>query len=635
MPVNDNTPTPRRGGDDNVNHSRRRILLLIPATVFSALTATLAAAAFRFLRPAALAAHGVGDDAAWTPVAPVANLTGAQPLMLKVSVEHRAGWSVARRDHVVYVLPRSRAIALARLRRRPRSTVSARPTGSAAGTNTGARMSGRADTQRTGATHKGWLSRWTTLGHVASGLLDAPSSGLNAWARTTAGVVAFLLTLQLATGALLAFYYVPSAESAHTTVAYAEKVLDGGSWIRALHFHGSQWLPLALLLHLTQMLWRRTYRRRPVGWLAAILLLALVLSNGATGYSLPWDARAFYSTSVAAGIAGGLPLIGASARGWLTGGAEVSTLTLSRFYALHVLIVPALILAIIVARIFVLRESGATPTTETDESVTRLWLYAQLTRHALVIGIVFAALSLYAAKFPAPLGPPADFAETGYLPRPGAQFLWLFQLLKFFPATLASLVAFLLPGLILCALAALPFFRARDAQARSARRPRMFGLAIIALTLTLVASLSAIAYRADTQDPRVRDQLARQAQQESEFRAAPFEPRQSGGDARKTIESPAATDSNNASPRAGNSSAPPPPAFTQNCAKCHGQHGEGRSINPQLRGVSTHPHRTLDDLVAIMNNPRSYGLEARMPSFANKLSNGDKRAIAEWLVTLK
>jgi len=500
-------------------------------------------------------------------------------------------------------------------------------------------MSAHADIKHAEALRTGRLARRTTLGQIADHLLDAPANSLDAWARTIGGVVAFLLALQIATGLLLAFYYVPSAESAHATLAYTEKVLDGGSWIRALHFYGSQWLPLALVLHLAQSLWNNAYRRRPVGWLASLLLLGLVLANGATGYSLPWDARAFYSTSVAAGIAGGLPLIGTSARAWLTGGAELSTLTLSRFYALHVLVVPALMMAIVVARFLILRESGVPSEideeTNEDGGTTQTWLPAQLSRHALVVCLAFIALSLYAAKFPAPLGPPVDVAAAGYLPRPGAQFLWLFQLLKFFPATLASLVAFLLPGFILGALAALPFLHARDTAARTARRARACGLAIIALTLMLVAGLSFVAHMADETDSRVREQLSRQEREEAEFRAAPYVPQRVGNSSLNVVESTAQNDPGNSASTAGDSPLPPPPAYLQNCAKCHGQHGEGRSVNPPLVGVSARPQRTVDDLVAIMNNPRSYGLESRMPSFADKLSDADKHLVADWITTLK
>ncbi len=200
-----------------------------------------------------------------------------------------------------------------------------------------------------------WLKRWTTLDEVWKSLLDEPSQGFSAWARTTAGIVAMLVALQMITGVLLAFYYAPSAESAHTTVTYIEKVVPAGSWIRSLHHYGSQWLTLSLLIHLASMFWRAAYKRKPLVWTASVLLLVMVLASGATGYSLPWDTRAFFATRVTEGITGGLPLIGFAARRWILGGAEISPITLLRFFALHAIVLPALILTIIAARLFVFR----------------------------------------------------------------------------------------------------------------------------------------------------------------------------------------------------------------------------------------------------------------------------------------
>ncbi|HEX3557733.1 MAG TPA: cytochrome b N-terminal domain-containing protein [Pyrinomonadaceae bacterium] len=500
----------------------------------------------------------------------------------------------------------------------------------------------------------------TMLGLIVENLKDEPSGGLSAWARSMAGVVFLLLALQLVTGVLLCFYYVPSAESAHATVSYVEKVLPAGSWLRALHFYGSQLLPLALALHLLQMLWRGAYARKPAGWVASVLLLALVLANGATGYSLPWDARAFFSTNVAENVVGGLPLVGAAAQAWLVGGAEISTLTLSRFFALHALVVPALLLAVVCARVFIFSESlearderagsskpeAARPTPRqaearhptggdlsTRDSARTL---AQLARNAFVCGVVFAALALYASKYPAPLGPAAEAAPPGYLPRPGAQFLWLFQLLKFFPRPVASLVAFLLPAALLTMLALLPFTRSGRVARAATHKRRRLGLFVFAASALLVVGLTTFARLQDARDPRVREQLAKQAEKEAEFRRAPFVPLRTGG-----AEAAAGTDAGNASspkpaaPTDATQVAPPPEAFTRNCAKCHGQHAEGKSIYPALVGLSSRPHRTLEDIVAILNDPRSYGLESRMPSFAKKLTDDEKRAVAEWVVSLK
>jgi ubiquinol-cytochrome c reductase cytochrome b subunit len=414
-------------------------------------------------------------------------------------------------------------------------------------------------------------------------------------------------------------------------VAYVEKVVGGGSWVRALHFHASQLLPLALVLHLAQSLWRGAHRRKPFGWAASVLLLGLVLANAGTGYSLPWDARAFYSTRVAENVVAGLPLAGAAARAWLLGGAEVSTLTLSRFYALHALVVPALLLSIVVARLLLFREprAGGSGAAASDGA----WARSQLARNSVVVGLVFAALAVYAWKAPAPLGPPHESAPPGYLPRPGAQFLWLFQSLKYLPKPAASLFALVGLPALLSALALLPFLPARAADAERAGRRRRLGLAAFGACLLLVAGLTAVAYFEDARDPRVGEQLARQAAREAEFRGAPFVPKVT----RALTEGAPNDDSRPAGDtRAASAGAPPAPeAYQRNCAKCHGALGEGRSVYPGLRGISAQPRRTVEDLVAIINDPASYGLEKRMPSFARKLTEDEKRAVAEWVASLK
>src|ERR1041384_5917926 len=183
----------------------------------------------------------------------------------------------------------------------------------------------------------------------------ASTSGENRirpWLQTTGGVVAVLLLVQFLTGVLLAFYYVPSVDHAHTTVSYIEKVVSSGSWLRSLHHYGSQWLAVFSFIHVIRLFFDRAYTNNRRQWIVALLLLGLVMAAGGTGYSLPWDARAFFSTRIAEGLMAGLPVAGSIARLWLLGGSDISPVTLSRFFALHVLVIPALIAAVVLWRLF-------------------------------------------------------------------------------------------------------------------------------------------------------------------------------------------------------------------------------------------------------------------------------------------
>jgi len=467
------------------------------------------------------------------------------------------------------------------------------------------------------------------------------------WLWTTTGIALMLLILQLTTGFLLVFYYVPSIDHAHTTVSFIEKVRPAGSWLRALHHHGSQWLALFLLLHVLELFWRGAYRTQTTRWLTAVVLLGLAMAGGATGYSLPWDVRAFFSTRVAEGIVNGLPVIGSGARAWLLGSDEISTLTLSRFFALHVLVTPLLIFLVLAWQLFVRRSTRPCATGEEDvgepgnetwagtvSTAKKTWhalVVNQLTRNVLMAAVVFLLLGLYAHKFPAPLGPSAANATSDYLPRPGAQFVWLYQTLKYVPGALGSLVGVVLPGLVLLTLVVLPWLD-RTPLKRFINHPRRnVGVAILSLTIVAIVVMTLISYLNDRRDPRTRKQLARQSAEEAAFRREPFAPTLLKED--DAAKDPAAL------PAPGAFSTMPPAAYRKSCATCHGEHGEGARQGalkfPSLLGVAEKPRRSVDDIVGILQDPSAYGLEPPMKSFATKLTDDEKREIANWIVTLK
>jgi ubiquinol-cytochrome c reductase cytochrome b subunit len=412
------------------------------------------------------------------------------------------------------------------------------------------------------------------------------------WLQTTGGIVAILLLTQFCTGVLLAFYYVPSVDHAYTTVLYIEKVVSSGSWLRAVHHYGSQWLAVFSFLHVVQLFATRAYESHRVQWIASILLLGLIMAAGGTGYSLPWDARAFFSTRVAEGLIGGLPLAGRMARLWLLGGSEISTLTLSRFFALHVLVVPALIIAVVVWRVYRARVFDF--------------------RHAIAGGFVFVALAVWCLKHPAPLGPSVATMTEKYLPRPGAQFLWLYESLKYLPGGLGSIAGLVLPGIVLLVLIFLPWLR----------NQRVIGTAILGAGAALVLIMTTVSYVGDRRDPQTAKQFALQAAQEETARREPFEATPLGViPAQQTAEGGA------------------PVMYMKFCVNCHGPHGEGARQGtlkfPPLIDVAAKPRRSVEDIVGLLKDPAAYGLQPPMRSFSDKLTEPQMREIAEWIVKLK
>jgi ubiquinol-cytochrome c reductase cytochrome b subunit len=415
------------------------------------------------------------------------------------------------------------------------------------------------------------------------------------WLQTTAGIVVVLLLVQFLTGVLLAFYYVPSVDHAYTTVSFIEKVVSSGSWIRSLHHYGSQWLTLFVFLHVIQLFLFQGYVYSSTHWIAAVMVLGLVMAAGGTGYSLPWDARAFFSTRVAEGLMSGLPLVGRNARFWLLGGSDISTLTLSRFFALHVLLIPAFILSLVVGRF----------------ARSRM-CWAGVWRHALAGGLVFVALAVWALRHPAPLGPPVAEMGAEYLPRPGAQFLWLYQTLKYIPGGLGSLVGLVLPGIVLLVLILLPWLKLH----------RLIVAGLLGVCVGLVGLMTTASYLSDRRDQKTWRQLSRQTAAEEVWRREPFKP------ASITTATASVVDPREA-----------PAMYRKFCVNCHGEHGEGARQGtltfPPLLDVSSKPRRTADDIVGLLKDPAAYGLQPPMRSFADKLTEQQMREIGEWVVKLK
>ena len=421
--------------------------------------------------------------------------------------------------------------------------------------------------------------------------------GTRDWLEATGGIVGVLLLVQFVTGVLLAFYYVPSVDHAYTTVSYVEKVVSSGAWVRSLHHYGSQWLSVFVFIHLIRLFLSRAYVANRIQWIIGILLLGFVMAAGGTGYSLPWDARAFFSTRIAEGLMAGLPLVGRMARLWLLGGSDISTITLSRFFALHVLVIPAFLSAVVVWRVF--RSNLAE-------------IFGP--RHAIAGGVVSLLLALWSLKYRAPLGPSVVEVTAEYLPRPGAQFLWLYQSLKYLPGGLGSLAGVVLPGVVLLILVLLPWLK----------QQRLIGGTILGVGLVLVVVMTTASYVSDLGDPKTSRQLAIQSAHEDVWRREPFKP--------APISLAAATTSVSASDG-------PPMMYTKFCANCHGPNGEGsrqgRLTFPPLLDVAAKPHRTVNDIVEILKDPPAYGVSPPMRSFTNKLTDEQMREIGEWIVKLK
>src|ERR1700734_3579302 len=219
---------------------------------------------------------------------------------------------------------------------------------------------GKAVSSESGSAVERWIEQRTGLDSIARIALDEPIPGGARWAYIFGSGLLFLFVSQVITGVFLALYYVPSADHAHTVLAYIVKEVASGSFIRSIHAYGSSGIVILLVLHIGQTVIYGSYKgRRELLWLSGCILMALMLGMAFTGYLLPWDEKAYFATAVGTNLVAEVPWLGPILQKLLRGGDQMGTLTLSRFFVLHVFVLPAMIIGFIAAHVFFFRKAGA------------------------------------------------------------------------------------------------------------------------------------------------------------------------------------------------------------------------------------------------------------------------------------
>ena len=196
------------------------------------------------------------------------------------------------------------------------------------------------------------------LARLRAALLDEPVPSGTGLFFTLGSVVLALLTVQLLTGAFLTLYYAPTPDHAYESVRFIEGT-GAGRLVRGLHHAGASFLVVFVVLHALRVIAFGSYKApREVTWLTGVALLVLVLAFALTGYLLPWDQRAYWATVVTINIARLAPLGGDVIAALLQGGPKVGALTLTRWYAAHVVFLPALLVLLVVGHLALMRRHG-------------------------------------------------------------------------------------------------------------------------------------------------------------------------------------------------------------------------------------------------------------------------------------
>ncbi|MEE9218692.1 MAG: cytochrome b N-terminal domain-containing protein [Acidobacteriota bacterium] len=437
-----------------------------------------------------------------------------------------------------------------------------------------------------------WLEERTGMVSLVRRVLDHPVPGGARCSYVLGSALLFTLLVQALTGILLSLNYAPTTESARASVAFIQDEVAAGRLVHGLHHWGASAMVALLGLHLLQVfLWGAYRKPREFTWILGVLLLLTTLGFAFTGSLLPWDQNAFWATKVGLSIAGTAPLLGGVLQRLLQGGAQIGNLTLTRFYSLHVIVLPIVSLGLVAAHLLLFLRRGVTPHWSLPEqeqrSRTEAFHPAQFARDALVMALVLGALLLLAINSPPALGPPADPTRP-YEARPEWYFLFLYELLKHLEGPLEVVGTFVLPGLAVLFLLAVPFLDRSPGRSPLRRLPVVVPMLAGVLCVAVLTAQSALVGR--------QERLARQLQEQRREEVL--------GRGWELVRG-------------------------QRCQKCHTIGAEGRDLGPNL----THYGATAPSVEAIVKHLKDPTLKypkTLMPSFSH-LPEEDLRSLAEFL----
>jgi ubiquinol-cytochrome c reductase cytochrome b subunit len=332
-----------------------------------------------------------------------------------------------------------------------------------------------------------WLDSRTGIRTARKHLLDEPLPPGVGWWFVTGSILIMLLTVQLVTGVVLTFYYVPSPEFAYDSVRYIMERVTFGPVLRGLHFFGASFIVVAAVIHMLRVVALGSYKKpREVTWITGVVLLLVILGFALSGYLLPWDQKAYWATIVTINIAKSGPM-GEYVAGVMQGGNTLGSLTLLRWYAAHVFLLPGALIAFVVAHLYLMRRHGISGALKPVEGPSLPFYPNHALKDTIAGAVVFSLLLTAAILFRPPLDAIADPTDANYIPRPEWYFLSLFQLLKYFPGPLEPLATMVIPGLVVGLLFLLPFLDSRPDR-HPMKRPlvtggfALIGLGIIVLT---------------------------------------------------------------------------------------------------------------------------------------------------------
>ena len=325
----------------------------------------------------------------------------------------------------------------------------------------------------------------------------------------SAALTVFLL--QLVTGILLAIIYVPSAGEAWRSLQSLNHDITLGWFIRAMHGWGSNFMIAIVLIHMVQVFLFGAYKfPRELTWIVGVFLLLMTLGMAFSGQVLRFDQDAYWGLGIGASIASRVPIVGPLTVRLMLGGPIIAGATLSRFFALHVFVIPGMLIALVGLHLLMVLKLGINEWPMPGRLVRRATYtkeYHELTQrggapfvpYAIWKDLFFAGFILLAvaacALYFGPFGPTGQPDPTilQTAPKPDYFFLWLYALLSLLPPSMETPALLIGPVLVIIGLLLLPFLSGEGEKSWRRRPIAVLTVLLIAITLGTFTHLAEFA----------------------------------------------------------------------------------------------------------------------------------------------
>lgn len=316
------------------------------------------------------------------------------------------------------------------------------------------------------------------------------------WRYFLGTVASVLLALLFLSGACMAFYYTPSPGAAYDSVDFAVFNLPFGEIIKGIHHYAWNLLLVVMGLHLARTFVRGAYKAPRQGvWISGVILFLFIPMFIITGDLLPWDQKGYWSTQVRLSIIASVPVVGDTMMRLLQGGPLTGIVALTRFYVLHIVFLPVLLLILMGFHFhFILHQGLAGPPKPADFIPARKPFFPIVVNRSLLLFLLATlALGLVSWIWPPPFGDPADPTDTSYIPKPEWWVLFLNQLVSIFSGAMSVVGTVIIPGGLAGLLVLVPFID-RSPEPSPAKRVKVLLTASVILLILIWLSING--YRA-------------------------------------------------------------------------------------------------------------------------------------------